>query len=134
MLYAPIADTDLDTDLDTGADTGADTAFDLVDWGKSSAAFALPLAFVVALFKRRYPFIKGGLTLALSFMLAQAGAAGLSALDMLTDPQFAGLGVPWNWLAFGTSAFVGASGGMAALSQLLCPPRPTAPPVAAQGA
>ncbi len=98
----------------------------LVDWGKNAAAFAVPLALLVALLKSRIPKLTGYYTLGVTLALAMLGSLFLYLLGFLADPTFASLKSPLNWLGFGISAFIGASGGMAALQKIFGRPSPEA--------
>lgn len=91
--------------------------FNLSAWGTNAGLLAAPVAAAVALVKRRYAKLTGWYTLGLSFALAELGALGLHSVGLLSDPSVQMLRDPLNWIAFGFSAFLGASGGMAALKQ-----------------
>lgn len=94
--------------------------FDFVAWGKSAVAFGwLGVVPAVALIKGQFPTRGGWWVLGISFVLSEGGAFWLYSQGLLTDPAYTTFTPPAIWMLFGFSAFLIASGGWAAIVQLL---------------
>ena len=101
------------------ADPTTASSFNFAVWGKSAAGFGLFVAAFVAILKGRFPKLAGYWVLLVSLVIAEGGAFLLFVTGLLSDPTYAQLTAPRVWLAFGFAAFVVASGGWAALFQVL---------------
>ena len=100
--------------------------FDLKAWGGNAALFAAFVVAVVGLIRQHIPprpdgkaRVTGYAALGLSFVVSELGAFLLYTAGWLTDPTYTSYKPPLVWVLFGLSAFVIASGGYAALVQVL---------------
>ncbi|WP_155300694.1 hypothetical protein [Deinococcus kurensis] len=101
-----------------GAD-GTELNLDFQEWGGNVLIFGPALAAVLLLVKKLVPSLKGYAMLAVALVAAEGGAAALFYTGLLTDPFFLPLGEPYNWLAFGGTAFMVAAFGADMAAKLL---------------